>query len=352
MVKEARRRWLDLLEADPMNFFVRRQEAEFVLVRSRLAKFLGAETADLALAENATSAMNTVASSVPLSAGDEVLINDHEYGAVKRIWQRACAKAGAKLVEAKLPWPPESKQQVVDAITGAMSPRTRLVVFSHITSPTALILPAAEITAAVRQRGAMVCIDGPHAIAQLPVHLRDIDCDFYTASLHKWLCAATGSGFLYAHPRVQPWVQPAVLSWGRLHPGELGAWTDEFNWQGTRDPTSYLTIPTAIDFMETKGLPEFRTYAGSLARYGADLVSEAFGIPRPTLAEDWHGTMCLAELPPGESIPLREALWEQYQIHIPIVEWQDQRLIRISAHWYNSPPQMEHLAKALQHIIS
>lgn len=351
-VKAERRRWLELVEADPMDFFVRQQEPELLKVRTKLGEMLGANASDLALVENATVAMNAVAVSVKLQPGDEVLLNDHEYGAVKRIWQRACERSSAVLREVELPFPAESNEQIVNAITAGITPRTKLVIFSHITSPTALVLPAAEITKAVRERGVAVCIDGPHAIAQVPVDLKALDCDYYTASLHKWLCAPSGSGFLYAHPRVQQQTQPAVLSWGKMLPDQPIDWTDEFTWLGTRDPSSYLAVPEAIRFMtETAGLDHFRTHCHELANYGAELVSEAFQLPLPTETDHWHGTMALAELPPGDAYELREALWQQYKIEVPIIAWKERRLVRISAHLYNTQADMELLANALKNAI-
>lgn len=351
-VRAERRRWLDLVEADPMEFFVRRQEPELARVRGVLGEFLGATANDLVLVENATVAMNAVASSVKLAPGDEVLLNDHEYGAVRRIWQRACKLAGANLCEVTLPFPADSAEQIVAAIVSGITSRTKLMVFSHITSPTALIFPAAEITRAVHERGVLVCIDGPHAIAQLPVNLAEIDCDYYTASLHKWLCAPIGSGFLYAHPRVQNQTLPAVLSWGKMLPDSPESWTEEFTWLGTRDPSSYLAIPEAIRFMcHEVGLEAFRTRCHSLVKSGAELVSEAFGLALPTDTDRWHGTMALAELPPGNAYELRETLWQQHQIQVPIIAWGERRFVRISAHLYNSIDDMHLLARALREII-
>ena len=352
-VRAERRRWLDLVEADPMDFFVRRQEHEFEIVRGHLAQLLGTSASNLALVENATVAMNAVASSVPLQPGDEVLLNDHEYGAVKRIWRRACQRSGAALREVELPFPPESPEQIVAAILAGVTSRTRLVVFSHITSPTALILPAREITHAARERGVAVCVDGPHAIAQIPVDLTALDCDYYTASLHKWLCAPVGSGFLYAHPRAQSQTQPAALSWGKMLPDAPEHWTDEFTWLGTRDPSSYLAVPEAIRFMtDVAGLDDFRAHGHDLAKYAAELISEQFQIPPPVQPDPWHGTMSLAELPPGDAYALREALWRDSRIEVPLSNWQGRRLVRVSAHLYNTAAEIERLALALRRIVS
>ena len=162
--------------------------------------------------------MNIVADSFPLSSGDEVLSNNHEYGAVHRIWDRACQNHGARHVVAELPSVIETDDQVVEAIFSRVTPRTRLLVVSHITSPTALILPVEAICREAGRQGIDVCIDGPHAPAHVALDIDRIGCAFYTASCHKWLSAPLGSGFLYAGPAHHGHIQPPLKSWGRLLP--------------------------------------------------------------------------------------------------------------------------------------
>ena len=160
-----------------------------------------------------------------------MLLTDHEYGAVKRIWERACRRGGAAPPRiATLPLPFTSSEETVASLFTAVTEHTKLIVVSHITSPTAVILPVAEICREARRRGIAVCIDGPHAPAQVDVALDELDCDYYVASCHKWLSAPFGSGFLYVHPRCQSGVQAPLLSWGRLLPAQPESWSDEFLW--------------------------------------------------------------------------------------------------------------------------
>ena len=202
-VRECQQMWQQELASQPMDFFVRKYEPAWLAARRRLAEFVATQPENLAFMENATAAMNAVAYSFPLGKLDEVLLSDHEYGAVVRIWQRACRAAGtAEPQIAKLPARFESADQVVDAVFSAATDRTRLLVVSHITSPTAVILPVHEICREAKRRGIAVCIDGPHAPAQIPLSLDELDCDFYTASLHKWVSAPIGSGFLFACAQV------------------------------------------------------------------------------------------------------------------------------------------------------
>src|SRR4051794_30336183 len=213
-VREARQHWQNAMDSQPMDFFVRQLEPALVAARERLARFVGSPASDLIFVENATVGMNIVADSFPLVAGDQVLLTDHEYGAVHRIWQRACDRAGAMKRTVELPLPFRSAAETTDALFAAATDRTRLIVVSHISSPTAVILPVAEICRRARQRGIAVVIDGPHAIAQTPLNIAELGCDFYTASCHKWLSAPFGSGFLYVAPQHQSRIRPPVLSWG------------------------------------------------------------------------------------------------------------------------------------------
>jgi len=209
-----RQEWIERLESEPMDFFVRQMEGHLDEARKRLGDVVGTSGDNLVFVDNATFAMNIVAASFPLATGDEVLATNHEYGAVLRIWREQCQAAGARLVVQKLPEKFDAADEVAAALIAGANSRTKLIVVSHITSPTALILPVAEICRQAKSRGIPVCIDGPHALAAVPVNLTQLDCDFYCASCHKWLSAPFGSGFLYIRPRWKQTIRPVVVSWG------------------------------------------------------------------------------------------------------------------------------------------
>ena len=362
-VREARDAWQRRLDSQPMDFFVREFEPAWLAARDRLAAFVGAERSNLIFAENATVAMNIVADSFPLAAGDEVLLTDHEYGAVQRIWQRACSKAGGRAVTVELPMPLGSAPELLAAIFAAASPRTRLLVISQITSPTAAILPVAEICREARRRGIGVAIDGPHAIAQVPLEVEVLGCDFYTASCHKWLSGPFGSGFLYVGPRQQAQVRPPVLSWGRIPPTKISSWSDEFVWSGTRNPAAYLAVPAAIEFLEQIGLAAFRARTHWLAQYARRRLLELTDL-RPLVPDDpaWYGSMAHVPLPPpaaggvgGESCPvsnpLQNTIWQRLGIEVPVVEFRGVRYLRVSCHLYNDTEQIDRLVAGLRELL-
>lgn len=361
VVQEAREQWSRQLAAEPMDFFLRQLEPSLTAAAERLGAFLGADARDLAFVENATVGMNIVANSVRLQAGDEVLLTNHEYGAVMRIWRRACEQVGADLVVRPLPLPLTSAEEAAEHFLDAVTPRTKLIVVSHVTSPTAVVQPVKQICRRARELGVPVCIDGPHAIAMVPLNLRELPCDFYTASCHKWLSAPFGSGFLYVRRRQQSVLQPLVVSWGRSLGGRPPAWQDEYNWLGTRDPAACLAVPKAIEFLEDYGLTAFREQTHALAQYARRRMEELFG--QRALVPDspeWYGSMVAVPLPPSDirrerpnlRDPLQEALWEQHRIETLIVEWHGQRLLRVSCHLYNTTDDIDRLIDALKGLKS
>ena len=353
VVQQARAEWTARLESQPMDFFLRRLDTALAEARERLGRFVGASGNDLIHVENATAGMNIVAASVDLAPGDEVLLNDHEYGAVIRIWERACRRSGASVRVAPLPVPLETQDQLVDALFSHATPRTRVVVVSHITSPTAIIFPVEQICRRAREMGLVACIDGPHAVAMRDIRLAELDCDFYTASCHKWLSAPFGSGFLYVHPRRQASLIPIQTSWGRPLAGETPPWRAEFVWSGTRDPAAYLATTAAIEFMEAAGLAQFREHGGSLARYARQSIERLTGLGGLTPDDAlWYGTMVSTPLPPGDAPGLQKALWERYRIEVPIVDWNGRRFVRPSCHWYTSADDIDRLTGALATLLN
>ena len=352
-VRLARRNWIDRLDAQPMDFYLRDYEEALWEARSKTAEFVGTKPENLIFCENATAGMNVVVRSFELKAGDEVLSNNHEYGAVHRIWERKCDEVGAHLKICRLPEKFESHQQVIDCIATAATPNTRLAIVSHITSPTALIMPVAQITKVLKDKGVVVCIDGPHAPAQVELDIQSIGCDFYTASCHKWLCATLGSGFLHVHPDQHSHIEPPNQSWGRLHPAVPERWYDEFTWSGTRDPSPYLSIPSAIEFMTTNvGLETFRERSRFLASQIEAMLCEEFGTePIASRADGWYASMAHVRLPEGDHSQLQQALWNEYKIEVPIINFENRWYIRVSCHLYNSLKQLETLRFALRKFM-
>lgn len=344
-VLAARARWSERLARQPMRFFLGELEEGLDRAAVALASFVGTRPDRLALVDNATFAMNVVAASVPLGPGDEVLLSDHEYGAVRNTWQARCTAAGARVTTAMLPVPP-TDDGVVAAIEAAITPRTRLVVVSHVASATAWILPVARICRLARARDIPVCVDGPHAIAMLDLDLDALGCDYYCASCHKWLCAPFGSGFLWVHPDRHAAIRSPIVSWGDSPAGRPPAWQDRTNWLGTRDPAALLAVADAIAFFDPERLTAYRLHAHEIVAHARRGLLALPGTgPLCTPDEADFISMAAVELPPsagprpgghGRMDPLQRLLRTEHGIEVLVGSWAGRRYLRVSAHLYSS----------------
>jgi isopenicillin-N epimerase len=292
-----------------------------------------------------------VARSLRLAPGDEVLATNLEYGAVDRTWQFLCERAGATYVRQPIPLPVESAAGVVDALWQGVTPRTRVICVSHITSITALILPVAEICRRARQAGILTVIDGAHAPGQIPLDLDAIDADFYTGNCHKWLCAPKGAGFLHARRDAQARVDPFVVSWG-WQPDDSASFVDRLEWQGTRDLAAYLAVPAAIEFQAAHDWPGVRAACHALLREIRHDLERLTGLsPICPDSPDWYAQMASLPLPPCDPVTLQRRLWEEARIEVPIVEGPTGPLCRVSIQAYNTPADGAALLDALTTLL-
>ncbi len=335
------------LEANPMAFLGEDREfpGRMAAARLALASFVGARHTDLVFVPNATYALNVVARSVALRPGDEVLITDHAYGAVERLWRCVCERRGARLVQARVALPVESAPQVADEIWRQVTERTRVLCLDHITSPTALTMPLADLLSRARRAGILSVVDGAHAPGHLPLDLTELGADVYAGNCHKWLCAPKGAGFLWARPDVQPSLEPLVVSWG--WPGTFVA---EQEWTGTRDPAAWLAVPDAIAFQRAHDWPREQRRCRALVRQARDEVSRLTGMV-PICPDDglWFAQMHTLPLPPGtDPAVLQRGLREHEHIEIPVFIWNERPYLRVSIQAYNTAQDVEALVQALK----
>jgi isopenicillin-N epimerase len=349
------------LAAGPMDFLVRRMPPQLWDARRRLAAFLGADPRRLLFTANVTASINLVASSLRLAAPGEVLLTDHEYGSMHWTWERACRRQGLTLRTFPLPTMAASPQEIVDAATAAMTERTRLFFFSHVLSPTGLVLPAKEMCAAARARGILTAIDGAHAPAMLPLDLDAVGADFYGSNCHKWLLAPTGSGFLYFAPGAAERVAPLQVSWGwhpdraRLdEPDEYGTTPRlrHLEFEGTRDPCPWIATASAVDFQAALGFDRVRRRMRELAAYSRRRIGGIGGLAPATPEHPaLHGAMVAFQLPPGhDPDEVRRRIWE-HRIEVNVIEQSDRLLLRTSTHFYNDEQQLDCLAAVLPGVL-
>ena len=347
-VFDAYQRWQLELERQPVDFLHYRSRDLLRRAREALAGYLGVDADDIVYVVNATTGLNVVARSLPLQPGDEVLTTDHEYGALDRTWRFICARRGARYVEARLPLPLESPAQVVDAIWGQVTAKTRVLFLSHITSPTALIFPVAPLLRRAREAGILTVVDGAHAPGQIPLDLGTLDADFYAGNCHKWMCAPKGSGFLYARREVQSLLSPLVISWGWP-----SGFIDEQQRQGTRDIAAFLSVPAAIDFLREHDWPAVQQACHALAQAARGALEAASGLP-PLSADSpaWYAQMVSVPVPLADAERARTRLWTEFNIEAPVTAWNGQSLLRVSIQGYNTQADVDALAAAVTRLIS
>jgi isopenicillin-N epimerase len=301
--------------------------------------------------------MNIIARSIDLGPGDEVLGTDHEYGAVERTWRFNCERQGALYRTQSISLPVISVEAIMEQLWQGVTERTRMIVVSHISSPTALIFPVAEIARRAAAQGILTAVDGAHAAGQLDLNLEAIGADFYVGNGHKWMCGAVGAGFLYAHPERQHLLKPLVVSWG-WKPREPGpsAFQDLFGWIGTDDPAAYLSIPAAIAFQQDHEWARVRADCRTLASQAQAQIASVTGLsPISPNSPEWWVQMCVARIPANGNLSVQEMqrhLLEKYEVEIPIVQWQEYRFARLSIQAYNSVADVERLLDGLQQLHS
>ena len=348
--------WQRELALQPVEFLARRLHDLLGNAREQLAAYVGTKADNLVFVPNATHGVNIVAHSLRLELGDEVLGTSHEYGAVERTWRFICGQVGAQYRSQPISLPATDAETVVEQFWAGVTERTRVIVLSHITSPTALVLPIAAICQRAAERGILTVVDGAHAPGQIDLNLDALGADFYTGNCHKWLCAPNGAAFLYARPERQRLLHPLVVSWGweSRDPGP-SLFQDYFEWTGTTDPAAYLSVPVAIAFQTEHDWPRIRAACHALAAQARARIGALTGLEQicPD-SSDWWGQMCAVPLPISEQAAgetLKRRLWEEYEVEVPIVDWQDRFFVRVSVQAYNSPSDVDRLVDALAALL-
>lgn len=353
-VFEACQNWQMELERQPVEFLGRRFTGLMAEARKILGDYLGTQADNLIFTQNVTISLNIVARSLKLGSGDEVLTSDHEYGAMDRTWKFLSKELG--FTYKQQPVSLASHDDFVRSFWQGVTPRTKVVFLSHITSPTALIFPVERVIKLARDAGILTVIDGAHVAGQIPLHLDSLGADFYGGNLHKWLSAPKGAGFLYAHPERQSLLKPLVVSWGYepVVPGS-SQFVDHHEWWGTRDVSAFLSVPSAIRFQAEHDWDAVRAECHLLAREAQRRICELTGIPPlhpASQADAWFAQLAAAPLPQDVDIAvLKSRLYDEYKIEIPLIEWNGRKLIRVSVQGYNTKKDIDRLISALEQLL-
>ena len=343
--------WQRELEIQPVKFFTKVLYEKLEYSRKKLSNFIGCDHDELIFFQNPTTAVSNIIANLDLQSGDEVLMSSHEYGALVRSWSEWGIKKNIKIVQQEVELPLTTENKFIENIWRGITPKTKVIFLSHITSATGLIFPVEKIISLAKEKGIMTIIDGAHVPAHIPLNIHKINCDFYTGALHKWLCGPKGASFLYVKKKHQHWVKPLIYSWGKEgdDPGP-SEFLQDFQWQGTRDMAAFLSIPSAIEF--------YYSYLEKNLKLCRENIKYAFKNLGLTLKTepisnggDWIGQMVSHPLPESAPLDLKEILYHHYKIEIPIFKWGDRMFIRVSMQIYNEKKEVDLLLSALSSIF-
>jgi isopenicillin-N epimerase len=343
-------------ERAPMQFVMRDAECLIDTARAAAAPLMGADGEDLVFVQNATTAVCTVLASLPPRPGDELLVTDHAYNACRNALNLHAQRTGMSVVVARVPFPCAGSDEVVAAVLDAVTPRTRLALLDHVSSPTALVFPVAELVRALTARGVDTLIDGAHAPGMVPLDLRALGATYYAANLHKWCGVPKTAAVLYVRRDRQADLHPLVIGHGANSPRtDRSRFLLEFDWIGTHDPSAAMSLPAALRYMNgllPGGLAALRDRNHDLVVRARALLMDALGLQAPCPAA-MLGAMATLPLPGRMSMSapaLYEALWRKHRIEAPVFDWPapGRMMLRVCAQIYNDLPQYQRLAEAVR----
>lgn len=341
------------LENEPVNFIQKKLPVYLKEAKKPLAKFIGCDAEDFFFTPNPTFAVNTIMRSLKLQKGDEILTTNHEYGAMDRTWNFYCKKSGAKYIRQEISLPIVSKEQIIEEFWKGYNENTKVIFLNQISSSTALIFPVKEICDKAQQLGLITIVDGAHVPGHIDLNIQELNPDFYTGTLHKWMLAPKGSSFLYVKKEFQTDIDPLVVSWGyeSLAPSD-SQFLDYHEYQGTNDHSAYLCTPKVIQFLEENNWKEKSKVCRKIVLENYQRFCDLVGTqPICPISEEFLGQMASIPIRTEKPMELKELLYSKYKIQIPIMPLNDKIYIRYSINVYNSQEDLEVLYQAITDII-
>lgn len=347
-------KWQLELESEPVQFIINKGLVYLKNARESLSSYINCLPDELVFVVNPTYAVNTVAKSLDLQAGDEVLTTILEYGASDRAWDFVCSEKGATYIQQPITLPLVSKEKFLEEFSQGITARTKLIFISQITSATGLILPVKEICAIAKEKGILTFIDGAHVPGHIPLDLQELAADFYTGACHKWMMTPKGSSFLMARKSVQSLLKPLSVSWGykSISPSD-SLFLDHHQMTGTRDFSAFLTIPKAIEFMQDNHWSKVAISCNELLLRNAQKFCDLLGSqPLAPLTQAFFGQLFSIPIRTSNPIQLKHILYSDYKIEIPVTEQNGNYFLRYSVQGFNSQADLDVLYSALEQVIA
>ena len=340
--------WQRKLEEGPVQFMKKTLWENLKISRDVLGEFIGCDGGDLLLFPNPTTAVNNIIENLNLSEGDELLMTQHEYGALVRAWSRSSMKNKFSVVQQHIDLPFNSKNDFIDQFLAGITKNTKVIFISQITSQTGLIFPVKKICDYAHQKGIITIVDGAHVPGHIDLDLVELGCDYYTGACHKWMCSPKGVAFLYVKEEFQQMMEPLVVSWGyEAENPSHSQFLDYMQWQGTNDISAYLTVPDTIQFLENHNWKEKAAKCKELNLWAKNEISSQLNI-KELGSDNFLGQMTTFSFPLDDTIEQQKKFYNKYKIQVPFIKWNEQTFFRISSQVYNSKEDFIYLIDSLK----
>ncbi len=342
------------LEEEPTLFINELGPAYIKKSRESLGNYLNCSADDIVYVTSPSYAVNLIAKSFQIKAGDEVLTTNLEYGPCDKTWKYYCEQNGATYKRIDIQFPLQSKEDFLDQFLKGITKNTKLIFVSHLTSSTGLRLPIEEICTIANQLGILIYVDGAHAPGQLPIDLSLLGADIYTGACHKWMLTPKGSSFLYVRNSLQHLFDPLIISWGYkgLKPSN-SIFLDNHQFQGTRDYSAFLTIPAAIDFMSVFNWKKVSADSRHLTQSNAKRFCDLMGTqPLTAITNDFIAQLFSIPIKIQNPEKLHDLLYKQYRIQVPVLNHEGNFYLRYSIQGFNEQNDLDQLYNALVEIAN
>lgn len=347
VVQEAMRRYLDYSNTAPAYTMWQILEPEIEAVRRRLAASFGCDPEEMAVTRNASEALEIVQLGLPLDRGDEVLTTTQDYPRMLTTWHQRERRDGIVVREITFPVPPPSLDDLAERIERAITPRTKVIHICHITNLTGQIFPIRKIAQLGRARGIEVIVDGAHAYAHFPFTRDELDCDYYGTSLHKWLLAPHGTGFLYVRKAKIDKIWPLMAA-----PPEMNGNIRKFEEIGTHPAANHNAIAEALSFHEGIGAERKAARLRFLFQRWAKRLEQ---LPRVRILTPYDpaqscglASMAIEGLEPGKLVA---HLWDTYRIIVTPIVHKEFACVRVTPNVYTTLAEIDHFGDAVEQAI-
>ena len=344
--------WQNLLEREPVQFITKTAPEALSVSKQALAKYIGCDTEDFFFIPNPTMAVNQVVKSLNFQPGDKVLSTNLEYGAIDKTFEFYSKKNGFTYRKQNISLPLVSKEKFIEEFWKGYNEKTKAISIGQCTSATALIFPVKEICEKAKELGLITIVDGAHIPGQIPLDLHEIKADFYTGTLHKWLLGPKGSTFLYVNKNFQNRLEPLIISWGyEAAKPTKSKFLEENEMQGTRDISAFLTAPAIMNFFEENEMEQRQAECRKVVLEQYPQFCELLRTePLSPVTEEFLGQMCSIPIKTENPVALKETLYNDYKIEIPVMFARDQTYLRISYQVYNTIDDLEYLKETIHKL--